>query len=185
MRHLFLALTALLLVGLASTPVWSADRPRLPAQKDSKPAEGTVRLGNVLDFTPPEGWEVAKNATTPTRAAYVSKDRQAMMSIELLPASMKIEPSLAADMIKKMRQNRQANSQKYVDEPKVEKDEKYIIRIRERYQIKDKVADQLHLYRAVGPRFLLVTVNSLAGEEKAGEHHAAGENASMSAAIKQ
>ena len=186
MKRLVLSIGFMALVcGLAANPLWSAEKPRLPANKEAGPAEGAVRLGGVLDFTPPEGWDQAKNATTATRAAYVSKDRQAMMSVELLPASMKIEPSLAADMIKKMRQNRQANGQKYVDEPKVEKDDKYAIRIRERYQVKDKVADQLHLYRAVGPRFLLVTINSLGGEEKAREHHAAGENASMSASIKK
>ncbi|QOV88602.1 hypothetical protein [Humisphaera borealis] len=184
MKPVFLmaAVASLVLNAVAVSVLPAADKPRLPvARTDDKPAEGKVRLGGAIDFTPPEGWIVAKQATTPTRAAYVSADKQAMMSVEVLPASMKIEPDLAAAMTKKMRQNRQANAQKFVTEPTVEKDDNFVIRIRERYQIKTQVADQLHLYRAVGPRFLLVTINSLAGEDNVKAHHDAGVSTSMSA----
>lgn len=170
----------MLLVGVAA----AADKPRLPVpREDQKPADGKVRLARVIDFTPPEGWIAARQATTLTRSAYVSPDRQAMISIEVLPASMKIEHDLAAGMMTKMRQNRQAQAQKFVQEPTVEKDDRFVIRIRERYEIKDKVADQLHLYRAVGSRFLLVTINSLAGEDKAKEHHEVGVAVSLSGTL--
>ena len=184
MKPVFLvvAIMALLCGDRTDRFARAADKPRLPVTRtDDKPPEGKVRLGGAIDFTPPDGWIPAKQASTATRAAYVSADKLAMISVEVLPASMKIEPDLAAGMTKKMRQNRQANSQKFVQEPTVEKDDNFMIRIREWYQIKEQIADQLHLYRAVGPRCLLVTINSLAGEEKAKEHHAVAITASMSA----
>lgn len=166
---------------VAGLSLEAADKPRLPVTRnDAAPAEGKVRLGGVLDFTPPDGWVLAKQASTPMRSAYVSPDKQAMISVELLPATMVIEAKLAPEMMTKMRQNRKANSQKFVQEPTAEKDDRFVIRIRERYEIKDKIADQLHLYRAVGPRFLLVTINSLAGEEKAKEHHEIAVTTSLS-----
>lgn len=180
----FSVLIASLLLSMIGRDSLAADKPRLPAERTTDAApEGKVRLGGVIDFVPPADWTVAAKAGTPTRAAYVSADRQCMIAVEVLPATMKIEPSLVPDMIRKMRQNRQANGQKFVQEPTAEKDENFVIRIRERFGIKDKVADQLHLYRAVGPRFVLVTVNSLGGEDAAKAHHEAGVAIGMSAEL--
>lgn len=175
---------AFVLAGLAAF-AWSAEKPKLPAGADKKPTVATgekVKLANgLIEFVTPEGWTEAPANKTPLRNVFTAPKHDAALSVEVLPPSMQITPDMADSMMKKMRQTRQANGQKFVDEPKVEKDDRWIIRIRERYQVKDKVADQLHLYRAVGPRVVLVTINSLAGEEGAKEHDAVGEQASLSA----
>jgi hypothetical protein len=164
----------------------AADKPPLPANRD-KPgtaaSDGKRHLAdNAISYEPLESsWIEAVKSKTPTRDAFVSKGHDAMVAIEVLPASMTITPELASGMIKKIRENRKANGNKVIQEPTLEKDERFIIRIREKYQVKDKVADQLHLYRQVGPRVVLVTINSLGGEEAAKGHHEAGEKACLSA----
>jgi hypothetical protein len=158
-------------------------KPRLPASDRPAPAaEGHRRLADEqIDYVPPEGWAESPKNHTATRDAFVAKGGQAMMSIEVLPADQKIAPDMAASMVKKMKQMRQAASQKSVMEPTVEKDDRFIVRIHEKYQVKDKVADQLHLYRQVGSRVVLVVTNSLAGEDGAKAHHELGEKVAQSA----
>jgi hypothetical protein len=172
----------LLAISLGSVLI-AADKPRLPAgpKPAPPPPEGHRRLADdQIDYAPPEGWvESAKNHT-PTRDAFVSKKHDAMMMVEVLPATMKITPDLAASMVKKMKQGK-VGANKHVEEPKVEKDDRFVIRIRERYTVKDKIADQLHLYRQVGPRVVLVTTNSLADEGGVKEHHEIGEKVAMTA----
>jgi hypothetical protein len=176
-------------VALGSALAMAADKPRLPADKNqpAAAADGKRSLANdAISYAPPEAgeWIEAVKSKTPTRDSFVSKAHDAMIAIEVLPASMTITPDLAASMIKKIRENRKANAQKFVMEPTVEKDDRFVIRLHEKYQIKDKVADQLHLYRQVGPRVVLVTVNSLGGEEAAKPQQEAAEKSCLSAEFK-
>ena len=175
-------------VALGTALAIAADKPRLPADKN-QPSGGTDTkrslASDAISYAPPEGkWIEAVKSKTPMRDSFVSESHDAMIAIEVLPPSMTITPDLAAAMIKKIRENRKANAQKFVMEPTVEKDERFIIRLHEKYQIKDKIADQLHLYRQVGPRVVLVTINCLGGEDIAKGQQEVAEKSCLSAEFK-
>ncbi|MDB5298110.1 MAG: hypothetical protein JWO31_4093, partial [Phycisphaerales bacterium] len=119
---------------------------------------------------------------TPNRNVWVSADHSAMLSVEALPTDQVIKPELAPKMILLMKQNRAKSGDKPTQDPAVEKDDRWVIRIRERFTAKDgKPGEQLHLYRAVGARFLLVTCKTFGGD-KMKDQFAAAEAASLSAA---
>lgn len=179
-----------LLVAAAALPAAlpAADKPPLPADrnknaKNTAPDDGKRHLAdNAIQYDPLDAdWIEAVKSKTPTQDAFVSKGHDAMIAISVLPASMTISPDMANSIMKKIRENRKASAQKFVQEPTVEKDDRFILKIHEKYQLKDKVADQLHMYRQVGPRVVLVTINSLAGEEGAKAQHEVAEKACLSA----
>lgn len=183
----------------------AADGPRLPAggkpdtggaKADGGPASGTkgepaaaptpggkaeLAGGQIRYAVPPEPWEFAKAGKTPARDAYVSGAHDAMLSVEVLPTGTTYTPDMAAAIVGQIKKQKAAKGTKFVQEPTVEKDDRFVIRIRERFQAGDKVCDQLHLYRQVGNRVVLVLANSLADADGAKEHHALGEATSLSA----
>jgi hypothetical protein len=62
-------------------------------------------------------------------------------------------------------------------EPKIEKDKRFAFIVHEKYKVGEKTADQIHVYRAVGPRVLMLTVNSVADDaDKTASIHAAGKD---------
>jgi hypothetical protein len=195
-----------LAVLLAGAAAFAADRPRLPAggkpdaAADKSPADkpasdkpkgdaaapvpgekAELAGGQIRYLVPAEGWVFAKASKTPTRDAFVAATRDAMMSVDVLPTGTTYAPDMAAGMARQLKQQKAAKGTKFVQEPTVQKDDRFVIRIRERFQSGDKVSDQLHLYRQVGNRVVLVTVNSLAGEDGAKAHHATAEEVSLSA----
>ena len=62
-------------------------------------------------------------------------------------------------------------------EPKIEKDKRFAFIVHEKYKVGEKVADQLHVYKSVGPRVLMLTVNSVADDaDKTAAIHGAAED---------
>ena len=105
-----------------------------------------------------------------------------MLMVEVLPPDQRIGPEMAAPMVRKLKQSRAASGEKQTQDPAVEKDERFALRIRERFTARDGVAgEQLHLYRAVGPRFVYVLCKTFGGDAAEG-HLKAAEEASTSAA---
>lgn len=202
-RRFFKAVGVALAAGLAAATVLAADKPRMPAGGGGKgppagpPAEsagppaaadetadGKRRLaaGQIV-FTPPgkSEWVESEKNRTATRNAFVSADRKAMLVVEVLPTDQKISADMGPPMVGKLKQNRAKSGEKQTQDPAVEKDARFAVRIREHFTAKDGVAgEQLHLYRAVGPRFVYVLCKTFGGEAAAG-HLAAAEAASLSA----
>jgi hypothetical protein len=67
-------------------------------------------------------------------------------------------------------------------EPTVESDDRFALLIHERYEVKDgKVADQVHVYRYVGQRLAMATINAVCDDQADAEaYHKVGQDVLLS-----
>jgi hypothetical protein len=137
---------------------------------DSPAPEAPVPLGNgAVQFTPPssETWEPSKHQTDKI-VAYTTKKHDAMVKIELLPDDMVVDKSATDAILKAIRGSIKS---KILLEPTVESDDRFALKIHERYEVgkndNKRVADVLHIYMYVGKHMMAVTVNSVATEPDA------------------
>jgi hypothetical protein len=203
-NRLFLAALCL---AVAATPTWAAspqrtrstqsganksapnanDKSDATAAKDAgsgKVVEAgqTEKLGGgKVEFTPPEGWTKSDKNSSPGKAAYVSPGGEGMLLVEL-PPNMQVAEGTGDAIIRQLRSMRQKEGSKPIV-LKAEPDDRFDLRIVDRFTLKNgREAEQLHLYKKVGARVVMVTVNSVAQDAEATKKiHAAGEDALLSA----
>lgn len=150
--------------------------------KDSSPAASL--LGGRLTFTPPpdDGWARATNVNADDAAAYAARDEKGAIAIQVLPADAEMTPQMGGAVIRSLRDAHKKADQKILFGPKVEPDKRFMLKVHEKYQVGDKTADELHLYRHVGPRVVMVTVNAWVTDDAAAKPvHQAGEDILASA----
>jgi hypothetical protein len=139
----------------------------------------------LIEFSRPADWVEAKKNRTPLRAAWVSPDHKGMILVEVWPEG-DITETTGPKTVSKLRVDRrkQAGVQ-VVMEAALEKDPRFAMRIREKYQHKadGTVDDVLRLGRKVGGRVVMVTVWSKSPDDaRDKEIHQAGEAVMLSAA---
>lgn len=162
---------------LACGFAWSADE----KPKDAK--DGSL-IGGRLTYAPPpdDAWERAENVNADDAAAYAGRSHQGAIAIQVLPADAEMTPQMGGAVIRALRDAHKKADQKVLFGPKVEPDKRFALRVHEKYQEGEKTADELHLYRTVGPRVVMVTVNAWVGDDAAAKAiHAAGEDVLVSA----
>lgn len=152
------------------------------AENDTQPSAALLQ-GKITYRPPPDdAWERAHNVSGETAAAYVSESRQGAIAIEVLPADARITPAMGPAIVRTLRQNHKNAGHKVIMDPKVERDTRFALRVHEKYQQGDNVADELHLYRDLGPRVVMVTANAMGKESNdAKAVHKAGEEVLLSA----
>jgi hypothetical protein len=169
-----------------------ADAADAPSSQPATPDASLVKaLANgTVRFTAPDGWEEAPATATDLRAAFFLPDHASVVSVEVLPADATIGPESFGAIMRSLRQTRQQRREKFVEGPTNEKDNRFLLRIHEKYRTMvkvddkpaEKTASQLHLYRQVGPRIIMVTVWSTAdADEELKQAQAAGEEMALSA----
>jgi hypothetical protein len=171
---LFLACGSALLVGAAPGATPDATPTTQPSAKESL-ADG------VIEFARPADWTEAKGRK-PLAVGFVSPDRKGLVTVEVWPQG-ELGPNTGAKTVKMLREARkkQPNLQ-IVMEPTLEPDKRFPIRIREQYRSGDATDDVLRLYRQVGPKVVMVTVNSKSPDDaRDRELHQTGEQVILSA----
>lgn len=140
-------------------------------------------LQGKIAYQPPSGdsWERAHNIEGETAAAYVSESLQGAIAIEVLPGDAHITPQMGPAIVRTLRQNHKNAGQKIIMDPKIERDSRFDLRVHEKYEQGDKVADELHLYRDLGPRVVMVTASAMGQSKDAKTIHKAGEQVLLSA----
>jgi hypothetical protein len=154
------------------------------ADQKAADAAGDSLIGGRLVYTPPpaDGWARAKNVTSDEAAAYASRDEHGAIAIQVLPTDAEMMPQMGGAVIRALRDAHKKANQKIIFGPKVEPDKRFALRVHEKYQSGDRIADELHLYRTVGPRLVMVTVNAWVDDDTAAKPiHAAGEEVLVSA----
>ena len=141
-------------------------------------------LGGRIMFTPPpaDKWKPADHPANDSTAAFVAENHEGAMALQVLPSDAQLSGQMAQAIVRQLRDNRRRAKQKMALEPKVERDPRFALRIHEKIEEKDKIADQLHLYRDLGPRIVMLTVSALVtkdGDPK--PVHKAGEDVLLSA----
>ena len=162
----------------------------LAASQPADPSPAKVLANGTIRFTVPDDWDEISASATDVRAAYVLHDHASAFSVEILPVDAKIGPESFGAIMRSLRQTRQQNKEKFIENPTVEKDDRFLLRIREKYHTvvkvddkpTEKIASQLHLYRQVGARIVMVTVWSAADtDDELKQAQSAGEDTALSA----
>lgn len=179
-------LFSLLVVVAACAVARSSD------DKQKNTTDATLINGRV-HFSPPADddlWQRAENVNSDDAAAYARRDHQGAIAIQVLPPDAQVTDQIGGAVIRSLRDAHKKANQKVLYGPKVEPDDRFALKVHEKYQSGEKVADELHIYRNVGPRVVMVTVNAWAADDaevkgihKAGEDLAA--SAKWSAASKR
>jgi hypothetical protein len=174
MRHGFL-FALVLMVGAAFA--WSAEE-----SAKSRPDGSLVR--GRLRYTPPpaDTFERAANVNADDAAAYAGRNHQGAIAIQVLPVDAEMSPEMGGAVIRALRDAHKKANQKILFGPNVEPDKRFALRVHEKYQSGEKVADELHLYRTVGPRVVMLTVNAWVTDDAGAKPiHQAGEDVLVSA----
>jgi hypothetical protein len=174
-RTLLTPILVLLMFGATASS--AADKPR-----DSSSAASLI--GGRLTFTPPpdDAWARATNVNADDAAAYAARDEKGAIAIQVLPADAEMTPQMGGAVIRSLRDAHKKASQKITFGPKIEPDKRFMLKVHEKYEVDGKTADELHLYRNVGPRVVMVTVNAWVPDDAAARAiHKAGEDLLASA----
>lgn len=170
----FHAAVGLLSVLLLSTLILAGEQ---------NPASESL-LGGKVEFAPPaaDEWERAHTTGAGDVAAYMNKEHKGMIALQVLPADAEISPQMGGAIIRQLRQNHKQAGQKIVMDPKVERDPRFDLRVHEKFRQDDKTVDQLHLYRNLGPRVVMLTAQAQAdSDEQSKPIFKAGETLALSA----
>lgn len=148
------------------------------------PASSATLLGGRIAFVPPpdDVWQRAENVVSDDAAAFAGRKHEGAIAIQVLPADAEITPQMGGAVVRALRDAHKKAGEKIVMDPKVEPDKRFALRVHEKYQHGDKTADELHLYKNLGPRVVMVTVNTWVADDAAARAlQAAGEDVGVSA----
>lgn len=139
-------------------------------------------LKGKIEYHPPEGWELSVGSSNDLQGAWVQPDGPGILAIQVMPDDAMINERAAKAMLKQLHENHVKAKDEIVLEPKLEKDNRFAIRIHERDKHKDHLSDELHLYKMVGGRPCMLTVNAVTeDEDEAKKVHQIGEEVLLSA----
>src|SRR5687768_17062432 len=133
--------------------------PRTPST--SSPSTQPVRLedmesladGNVRYIAPPM-WELVGKSPNGLSAVYRSRDAHATIAITVMPQDRMIIESANQQMAmiigKGIREAAAANKQELVIQPRVEKDPRFFLKMRDAMSGGGMTADRIQMYRIMG-----------------------------------
>jgi hypothetical protein len=159
-----------LFLGLAAT--MAATPATKPAGPASRPAAGTDTsiARNQYHFPAPAAsdWSAVKPDPDAESITFLNTDRDGVIQLMLLDKDASVDPGVAGQVavaiMKQLKERRAKDKTEMVMAPKIEKDKRFAIVIHEKYKVGDATADQLHIYKAVGPRVVMLTVNATAAD---------------------
>jgi hypothetical protein len=144
----------------------------LAASPASQPASSgdLVSIGDdLVRFVapPPTNWTVrqAANATADVVYFVHTPKADAEMQFMLAKADFRMSPDtvgqFAAGIVKSLRDKRQKDGTHVVMPATIEHDRRLDIVIHEKFTVGAVTEDQMHLYKSVGPRTLMLTVSTV------------------------
>jgi hypothetical protein len=153
-------------VLIAATP---ATKPAPPAAAaTSKPVMGadTSIAKDQYHFPAPPTpeWSAVKPDPGADSIVFINQAHDGQISILVLPKDADITDNVAAAVVKQLKQQYAQGKTVMVMGPKIEHDKRFGIVVHERYKVGDQIADQLHIYKQVGPRVLMLLVNTTNGD---------------------
>ena len=145
----------------------------LAAAPTSKPAAGvdTSIANDQYHFAAPpaDQWSAIKPDPSADSITLINQAHDGEIQMQLLPRDASVSPDIAMNVavavLKQLKATHEQNHDVVILQPKIIKDKRFAFCIHEKFKVGDNVMDRLHIYKAVGPRVLLVTANSLTQDE--------------------
>ena len=133
----------------------------------SQPVGDVVKLANgLIEFNapPPPLWPTHVHDPARESAVFTTEDRKGQIVVLLLPTDASVDDNVKVAIVKKYREITAKLGVKVILPATIEKDSRFDIRIREKYQSGKIMAENLHLYKQIGPRILELDANSFADD---------------------
>jgi hypothetical protein len=151
------------------------------SQPDSGPDTSIANDQYHFPAPPPDEWTAVNPDPSADTIAFLNKQHDGAIQLVLLNKDASVDrdvaDNVAVAIVKQIKESHAEKKDVMVMQPKIERDKRFAVVVHEKFKVGNSVADQIHVYRAVGPRVLMLTVNSVATDpEKAAAIHAAGED---------
>jgi hypothetical protein len=163
MQHALL-LTTTLLFALGAAP---ASRPATD-EPATRPADLEPLADGSLRYSPPAGWEVVSRSPDRLKASFASADGLGHIDLVVTPQPSIPEDAQAAKMAmiigKAIRENAKKEKSELIIPPRVEKDPRYFLKMRDRSRNMEdsRTFDRLQLYRVIGLNLVYVAARATA-----------------------
>ena len=152
---------------LAAGPTTRPTAATSPARVRDGLINGSVR------FLIPADWEIASRTDDGMSVVYHTPDKLGVVSIlitqqkEAIPQhNALVHAQMQKTILDWDNQDLKNRKMEVIDEPKVERDERFMLRVHERFKDGDHLLDVLHIYRGIGLNLVGVTV-AASTEDKA------------------
>jgi hypothetical protein len=146
-----------------------------PATKPATTAPARVRDGLVngsVRFLVPADWDIVSRAPDGFSVVYHTGDHLGVVSVlitqqkEAIPQhNAAVHAQMQKTILDWDNQDLKNRKVEVIDPPKVERDDRFMLRVHERFKDGDHMLDVLHIYRGVGLNLVGVTV-AAATEDK-------------------
>jgi hypothetical protein len=194
MRVLALILFARLTAATAAAPAPAPPAGSAAAAATSPaPAATTRRIatadmeplidGSIRYLAPPaaDGWKLFARSDDNRRATYVTEDGKGRLDVNVTPQTRDVPDEYARQMAliigKTVRENADRDGRTILMQPRVEKDERFFLKMHDRLSGENGISDRLQLYRVMGLNIVHVAAIALKDTpEEARPIHAAGES---------
>jgi hypothetical protein len=138
-------------------------------------------LEGVIRYQPPAGWELVRKSDTNLQANYKTADGIGRIEINVSPQTRDVPPTFAQQMAKiigkGVREDADRNSNTILMQPRVEKDERFLLRMHDRTAGAEGTCDRVQLYRVMGLNIVHVAASAQTDSpEQAKAIHAVGES---------
>jgi hypothetical protein len=170
MRHLYLSACAVFMLGatILAQPV--------PA---TAPGAETLIQGQIT-YHPPAEWKSLGKRPDDRSVGYSMGGDQAEIVITVAPQPAAIPRSLGPRLFeqvdKAIRADAQRGNIEIVSQPASEADERFLLRVRDRYRTRGRFVDRVQLYQGVGKNLVSVVIRAnTEDEQQARDVHAIGE----------
>jgi hypothetical protein len=138
------------------------------SQPTSQPAMQSMSNDQIHFVAPDAPW-VAKAVKAPDTAYYQTTKGDSALQAQWAPKDFELSPDtddqFAVQISKDLKKKHQDTNTEMVLAPKILKDKRFDIVIHEQFKIsKDITEDELHIYKSVGPRVMMVVVSCVSDD---------------------
>jgi hypothetical protein len=139
-----------------------------PATAPAQSATDTLDHG-AIDYAAPASpqWKLIGKRSDDLSAGYRAED-QSEIVIVAAPQKQAIQNGLGAVLAKRIKETVQAEAAKgnieIIEQPKVEPDDRFLLRMRDKFKAQGKTIERLELFNGVGKNLISVTIKSLSDD---------------------
>jgi len=127
------------------------------------PATDTL-LGGKVTYIPPPGWDLRGKLDGGRTAAYLLEPDKASLAITVNEQDVALDAAAALKMgqfiCKKLREDVPRSGAEIHTPPRVEKDDRFFLKVRDRFTRDGRLADRLQIYRVIGLELITVAVTA-------------------------
>jgi hypothetical protein len=142
----------------------------------SQPAESTLKTDSIMKgaivFNPPANWKLEGKSDSGRLAAYSTENPKSILIINDDPQEQVLNNDSAVKVgqlvVGNVKKTVASKKMELIDPPKIEKDERFFLRVHHRFKNKEgETGDELQIYQVVGKNLISVATTVFTDSEEA------------------